>query len=359
VLEQIRAKSLQERMRPEVVSGPVAPMQTPLLDAALRRAEAHARMQREVLVASQSESLAIPTGRAPEQPISSIAGSAKPENPTLPPAAFPLLVEEASRGSSAEAGPRRVSARLPLAEQLEAPDIQALVSAPAMAVPPDPAFAWVQALERLRDVARNSANLTGPSDLAGGWKERAQIVEWLASETPRPAGMAVLTGAVAAMADAAVAPVPDGSTRAAQIRSAVQVLEDRVPLAVAHLRLCRRVLGFGAFEPLEPSELRAGKPAILYCEMTGVRYETKDAKFVSHLYSRVELLSTRDNTKIWEQALGEAEDQCRTRRRDYYVNYRICLPASVAPGEYRLRLNQTDLVARQTASAELRLTVTR
>jgi hypothetical protein len=164
---------------------------------------------------------------------------------------------------------------------------------------------------------------------------------------------------VAALADAAVSPGPDGSARAAQIRSAVQVLEDRVPLAVAHLRLCRKVLGFGAFEPLEPSELKPGKPAILYCEMTGVRYETKDAKFASHLYSRVELLSATDNSRVWEQALGEAEDQCRSRRRDYYVSYRICLPASVAPGEYRLRLNQTDLVARQTASAELKLTVSR
>ena len=53
---------------------------------------------------------------------------------------------------------------------------------------------------------------------------------------------------------------------------------------------------------------------------------------------------------VWEQAPGTAEDVCPRRRRDYYVNYRITLPESLAPGSYQLRLIQDDLVANHTAS---------
>ena len=90
-----------------------------------------------------------------------------------------------------------------------------------------------------------------------------------------------------------------------------------------------------------------------------MRYQAKDTSYVSRLSSRVELISARDGTKVWEQSLGEAEDQCRSRRRDNYANYRITLPQTLPSGDYRLRLTQTDLVANRSASSELPLTVTR
>jgi hypothetical protein len=216
---------------------------------------------------------------------------------------------------------------------------------------------WGQALSRLKQVALRSAAQPGTGEAAEWWKERARVIDLLASETGKPANLAVLTGAVAAIAEATTTPGQDGPARSAQIRSAVQVLEDQVPLAITQLRLCRRVLGFGSFEPMESSALKPGSPVIVYCEMSGIRYDARDAQFTSRLSSRVELFSTRDQTRVWEQALGEAADACRNRRRDYYVNYRICLPRTVAPGEYRLRLSQTDLIARQTATAELTLTL--
>ena len=42
-------------------------------------------------------------------------------------------------------------------------------------------------------------------------------------------------------------------------------------------------------------------------------------------------MTARDGVKVWDQSLGEAEDRCRSRRRDYYVNYRITIPTAVAP----------------------------
>jgi hypothetical protein len=71
------------------------------------------------------------------------------------------------------------------------------------------------------------------------------------------------------------------------------------------------------------------------------------------------MAAANDGKVQWEQSLGETEDQCRSRRRDNYVNYRVTLPSTLPAGDYRLRLIQTDLVGKRTASSELSLTIPR
>jgi hypothetical protein len=144
----------------------------------------------------------------------------------------------------------------------------------------------------------------------------------------------------------------------APVAAIVRPADDRVPFAVCDPRLCRKVLGFGAFEPIESGPLRAGQSVLVYCELTGLRYQTREKTHVSRLSSRVELHSKKGE-RVWEQSLGEAEDECRSRRRDNYLACRLTLPESLTPGEYRLRLIQTDLVARQSASAELPVSIGR
>ena len=58
---------------------------------------------------------------------------------------------------------------------------------------------------------------------------------------------------------------------------------------------------------------------------------------------------------VWSLPLGSADDLCRRRRRDFYVNYKVNVPTSVPPGPYRLRITQTDLVGQQTTDTELRV----
>lgn len=128
-------------------------------------------------------------------------------------------------------------------------------------------------------------------------------------------------------------------------------------LAISDLRLCRRVLGFGNFMPLDTSACKAGQTVILYCEMTGVCYEADQSQFRSRITSRVEILPESGGAPLWSQALGEADDTCNHPRRDYYVNYRFALPRNLAPGPYQLRLTQTDLHTEQTAVHGLSLTI--
>ena len=56
------------------------------------------------------------------------------------------------------------------------------------------------------------------------------------------------------------------------------------PLGINKLTLCRKVLGFGAFEPLAETRVKAGQRLLVYCEMTGMRYEEKQTEFVSRLH---------------------------------------------------------------------------
>jgi hypothetical protein len=135
--------------------------------------------------------------------------------------------------------------------------------------------------------------------------------------------------------------------------------EDSSPLAISDLRLCRKVSGFGSFDPLDSSSLKAGQHLLVYCELTGLRYEAVNEGFLSRVSSRIEIRPIAGGPVRWDQDLGAAEDLCRRRRRDCYVNYRVELPQSLSPGAYNLRLIQHDLVAHRLATAEIPLCITR
>jgi hypothetical protein len=128
-------------------------------------------------------------------------------------------------------------------------------------------------------------------------------------------------------------------------------------LAISELRLCRKVQGFGSFEPLNEPAVKPGQRLLLYCETAGMQYESAENGFCSRLSARMEIIAAGGARVVWAQELGAGKDFCRRRRHDYYVNYGVDLPQSLAPGSYRLRLIQTDLVAGRTASAEVALEV--
>ncbi len=143
-----------------------------------------------------------------------------------------------------------------------------------------------------------------------------------------------------------------------QVAANVPSVADLVdPLSIGKLCLCRKILGFGSFEPLSESRVKAGRPILLYCEMTGMQYEPKDASFISRLSSKIEIGSVENGVFQWAHEWDPAEDVCATRRRDFFVNYRFSLPPTLLPGSYRLRLTQTDLIANRSTSTEIPLEI--
>lgn len=308
-----------------------APKPTPLLDAALKRALAEEQLQHQAV-----------------HPVSRKAESAGP------PEGLPKTTEK----PKSAAPPAALAAATPhMTHEKPKPVLRKVDEPPAK--PKDPPLSWEDSVGKLKKLAQESASKSPADDSAALWRVRAQVMDWMASESTPAASKALLKKAVVTMADAMDARGQDASAQTAGIRMAVLELEDRVPLGMTNMQVCRNVLGFGSFESIDPATLKVGQPVWLYCELTGLHYRNSGQTFVSRLSSRVELLDIRTGGKVWEQSLGEAEDQCRSHRRDNFVNFRFNLPPDVKPGDYRLRLTQTDMVANQTASAELAVTVMR
>jgi hypothetical protein len=147
----------------------------------------------------------------------------------------------------------------------------------------------------------------------------------------------------------------DDTQPAASIVPAVADPAD--PLAVGKLCLCRKIVGFGSYEPWTESRIKAGQQVLLYCEMTGVRYEANDASFVSRLSSKIEIGLVGNGVSQWVLEFGPEEDVCASRRHDVFVTYKFSVPPGLPPGAYRLRLTQNDLIANRSTAAEIPLVI--
>ncbi len=138
-------------------------------------------------------------------------------------------------------------------------------------------------------------------------------------------------------------------------------LEPEIPrepeFFIADLRICKRVLGFGRTEPIAAEALVAGSHLLLYCEIEGVRDEEDSQGYRSRIASSLAILPASGGDAVWQFDLGNAEDHCQRRRRDFFVNYRVTIPPTLPPGEYQIRLVQKDMLASREASRSLPLTV--
>ena len=272
------------------IAATTTPPPTPLLDAALQRSEAGERVQHEAVSTGQA-AVASPSGPVPP-PVQTGMDVKPVQNPrakSVSPATASMAlsspvhespVHESSASSSSASSAPALSAPVSLGESkpevktessdarphLEVPrpldEESDLVSAPIASEfadpkpekPKDLAAIWAESIERLKSVARESTRQPGAGESTAMWLLRAQVVDWLADETLRPRKRPLLPEAVVKMAEATEVPTADASTRSAEIRSAALALEERVPLGINELHLCRKVLGFGSFESIDGAE---------------------------------------------------------------------------------------------------------
>jgi hypothetical protein len=187
------------------------------------------------------------------------------------------------------------------------------------------------------------------------------VLDWLAGEgdDPRKETGAAWNRVLAALSTATAPATADEAAVARHLGAAVETLEAFAPLQIRALAVCRKVNGFGQYEPADgpPARARVGGSLLVYCELSGLTYEAADDGFRSRLASKVEVVPAGGGEAVWSQTLGTADDHCRRRRRDYYVNYRLSLPGSIPPGSYTLRLTQTDLLAGRSVSGAVDLTL--
>jgi hypothetical protein len=148
---------------------------------------------------------------------------------------------------------------------------------------------------------------------------------------------------------------PDGKRRAAasvtHLDEAVANLRDLGTLSLRNLTFCKNVYGYGAVEPYKEDRFAAGEKVQLYVEVENYHSESTEKGFTTSLGSTYELLDEKGQ-RVEGAEFPAVEDCCRTRRRDFHVQFALTLPEKIAAGRYQFQLVVRDRLSDKIASAQ-------
>lgn len=153
---------------------------------------------------------------------------------------------------------------------------------------------------------------------------------------------------------------PDPRRRASlaqrHLAEALDLLGESAILIVHNLTFCKSVRGFGIYEPLDRPKFQAGEQVKLYAEVDNYRSEQTEEGYRTLLATSYEILDESDR-RADSGEFPQVEDICRSRRRDFHIQYGVNLPTRIDPGTYRLELTIEDELSRKigTASVEFEI----
>ena len=279
-------------------------------------------------------------------------------------AAFARSVPESAPGAEpaapTAAGSTAPATRVPLEMSVE--------STASTGTPSDPA------------TAASTRSEPGGAERAEPEMDRAELIRRALAEVQRgedPAMQKALTAATLSLAipDGELDPaVLDGLTlrereRVTRYHEAVRLMREAIveqrqgldedavmaslrevfgarPIEISELQLCKRVRGFGVYDPFESSAFLAGQAQkmILYVELENfASRELSPDKHEVRLTQEVVLYNASDGLAVWRQRPVEVVDHSRNARSDFFVVQMIELPARLSVGKYVLKVKIRDL----------------
>jgi len=154
---------------------------------------------------------------------------------------------------------------------------------------------------------------------------------------------------------------PDDKRRAAasvtHLDEAVAHLREVGSLSVRNLSFCKNVHGYGAIEPYDADRFSSGEQVSLYVEVENYHSESTEKGFCTLLGSTYELLDEQGE-RVSGGEFPDVDDCCRSRRRDFHIQYGLTLPEKMPAGKYRLQLvvkdRQSDKIGSASATFEIR-----
>jgi len=132
----------------------------------------------------------------------------------------------------------------------------------------------------------------------------------------------------------------------------VEESRDSKLLQLHHLTFCKNVYGYGAYEPYGAAPFSPADQVLLYVEVENYHSESSDGGFVTKLGAAYQILDDRGE-RVAGGDFPDVEDNCRSRRRDFNIQYGLVLPEQIAPGKYELRLAMCDLESDQVGQATI------
>jgi hypothetical protein len=154
---------------------------------------------------------------------------------------------------------------------------------------------------------------------------------------------------------------PDDKRRAAasvtHLDDAVANLRELGALTLRNLSFCKNVYGYGSFEPYDSDTFTPGQHVSLYVEVENFHSTSTDKGFNTSLGSTYEVLDDKGK-RVASGDFPDVNDCCRSRRRDFHIQFGLTLPENVQPSRYQLQLvvkdRQGDKIGNAKASFEIR-----
>lgn len=129
-------------------------------------------------------------------------------------------------------------------------------------------------------------------------------------------------------------------------------LSELATLQVRNLAFVKSVDGFGVYEPRKATQFKPGEQAALYAEVENFRSTSGEEGYRSSLATSYQVLD-KSGRRVEGGQFPEITDLCRTRRRDFHMQYGVALPSRIYAGEYVLELVITDQESGKIGRASL------
>jgi hypothetical protein len=138
------------------------------------------------------------------------------------------------------------------------------------------------------------------------------------------------------------------SAASVQLDEAAQNLRDLGSLSVDNLTFCQEVIGFGAYETYPADRFAPGQQISLYAEIDHFDSKLHNATYHTSLASSYKILD-ESGKRIEGGEFPTVDDDCRSRRHDFHIQYGVMLPKRLTPGRYQLELVVRDRLSNKIA----------
>jgi hypothetical protein len=154
---------------------------------------------------------------------------------------------------------------------------------------------------------------------------------------------------------------PDDKRRAAasvlHLDEAVSSLRELGSLTLRNFSFCKNVYGYGAIDPYDADRFSPGEQVSLYVEVENYHSRSTEKGYCTSLGSTYEILNDQ-GVRVDGGTMPDVDDCCRSRRRDFHIQYGITLPKTLTPGTYHFNLiikdRQGDKIGHATVPFEIR-----
>jgi hypothetical protein len=131
-------------------------------------------------------------------------------------------------------------------------------------------------------------------------------------------------------------------------------LSSQSDLTIPTIALCRRVSGFGTYDPMDARFVAGNKvEAIVYCEVGNVASQQNQEGVWESRLTQEAVLYTEGGQRVWSNPPRAIVDKSRNRRHDFCVAQMLTLPGNLSINRYILKVTVKDEQAKRMAEAAM------